>query len=175
MKWLLLGVGGIVAVLLLVTAVGASLPEGHVAAVTAHMDAPPESVWAAVSDLESLPEWWSELQATERLPDQDGRPAWRQVSSLGPLDLRVDSVEAPRLLVTTITGDQPFGGSWTYELEPSGAGTRLTVTERGQVYNPFFRFVSRFVLGYHGTLESYVGALADRLGGGPPVRVSDPS
>ncbi len=27
--------------------------------------------------------------------------------------------------------DLPWGGSWTYELAPAGAGTQLTITERG--------------------------------------------
>jgi hypothetical protein len=55
--------------------------------------------------------------------------------------------------------DQPFGGTWTFELTRAGAGTRVTITERGEVYNPIFRFLSRFVFGHTATLESCLLAL----------------
>jgi hypothetical protein len=46
---------------------------------------------------------------------------------------------------------------------PSGGGTRVTLTEDGFVDNPFFRVVSK-MMGYHSTLDSYLKALAKRLG-----------
>ena len=36
----------------------------------------------------------------------------------------------------------------------AGSAHALTITERGEVYNPIFRFMSRFVFGYTGTMES---------------------
>jgi hypothetical protein len=50
----------------------------------------------------------------------------------------------------------PFGGKWTYELTPSGTGTMLRITEDGEVYNPVFRFVSRFVMGHTATMDKYL-------------------
>jgi hypothetical protein len=47
----------------------------------------------------------------------------------------------------------PFGGPWTYELRPEGSATHLTITEHGEVFDPFFRFMSRFVLGHAATME----------------------
>jgi hypothetical protein len=34
--------------------------------------------------------------------------------------------------------------------------SRLQITEDGEIYNPIFRFVSRFFIGYEGTLRQYV-------------------
>jgi hypothetical protein len=59
----------------------------------------------------------------------------------------------------------PFGGRWTYELAPSNAGTRVVITEDGEIYNPIFRFMARFVFGYAGTLETYLSQLQARMGG----------
>ena len=53
----------------------------------------------------------------------------------------------------------PFGGTWTYELKPEGTGTRLVITERGEVYNPIFRFMSRFVFSRTATMEKMVADL----------------
>jgi hypothetical protein len=55
--------------------------------------------------------------------------------------------------------DLPFGGTWTYRLTPKGSGTRLAITEHGEVYNPLFRFVSRFVFGHTATVDRFIAAL----------------
>lgn len=68
--------------------------------------------------------------------------------------------ETPHRLVTAIVDRHlPFAGSWTYEFTPDGAGTRLTITERGEVYNPFFRFISRFVIGNPRSLHDFFSTL----------------
>jgi hypothetical protein len=64
-----------------------------------------------------------------------------------------------RLVTRIVDRGLPFGGSWTYELEPSGDGTRITITENGEVYNPVFRFVSRFVMGHTATIDTYLSSL----------------
>ena len=38
----------------------------------------------------------------------------------------------------------------------------MTITERGEVYNPIFRFVSRFVLGHEKTINTYLSAFERR-------------
>ena len=58
----------------------------------------------------------------------------------------------------------PFGGSWTYELAPVGdSETTLRITEDGEVYNPIFRFVSRFVMGHDATIRQYLSAVGTRF------------
>jgi hypothetical protein len=75
--------------------------------------------------------------------------------------------EPPRLLVARIADpDLPFGGTWTYDIAPAGGGSRVTITEDGEIYNPLFRFVARFILGYEGTIASYLAALEKRFPGG---------
>ena len=53
---------------------------------------------------------------------------------------------------------------WTYELTPADSGTLLTITESGEVYNPIFRFISRFVIGHTGTMEGVLRALGTKHG-----------
>lgn len=57
----------------------------------------------------------------------------------------------------------PFGGTWTYDLVPGDQACSLTVTEDGEVYNPLFRFVSRFIIGHTATIDSYLKALQTKL------------
>ena len=83
--------------------------------------------------------------------------------------MEVSGEEPPRRLVTRIADeDLPFGGTWTYRLEPDGGGTRVTITEDGEVYNPVFRFVSRFVMGHDATLRTYLDDLEAHMAGGVP-------
>jgi hypothetical protein len=56
-----------------------------------------------------------------------------------------------------------FHGSWTWELAPEGAGTRLTITERGTVENPFYRGMMAF-RDEAKSARDYAAALARRLG-----------
>lgn len=55
-----------------------------------------------------------------------------------------------------------FGGSWTYELTPVADGTRLRITENGEVYNPLFRFLSRFVFGHYASIDKFMADLERR-------------
>jgi hypothetical protein len=72
----------------------------------------------------------------------------------------VQEKRAPQRLVTAIIRkDLPYGGSWTYEFRAQGQGTTLTITEDGEVYNPIFRFVSRFVTGHEQAIAAYLAAL----------------
>ena len=41
---------------------------------------------------------------------------------------------------------------------------RVTLTEAGEIYNPIFRFMARFVFGYSGTIEAYLKALHAKFG-----------
>lgn len=165
MRWLLVALAVIAGLVLVVVAVGYALPVRHVASVAATIPAPPDSVWAAVASPETYQSWHPGVSRVEILPPMDGRVAWRETGKDGSISYVAVASEPPRRFVARITDrDLPFGGSWEWQLAPDGAGTRVTVTERGEVYNPIFRFVSRFVIGHTKTLTDYVKALGRRFG-----------
>jgi hypothetical protein len=37
------------------------------------------------------------------------------------------------------------------------------ITENGEIYNAFFRFVSRYIIGHHRTIDSFLAALRRHL------------
>lgn len=167
MKWLLYGIGGVVALVLLVALVGALLPREHVATSRITLRQPPDTVWKVVRDLGGITAWWPDLKQAERAPDQGGREVWRHTMKDGyAMALVVRESQPPGWLVTEIDSPAgaPFGGSWTYQLAPADGGSRVSVTERGWIANPIFRFMARVVFGYHGTLDSYLKALGRKFG-----------
>lgn len=89
----------------------------------------------------------------------------RGVGRNGSILFEIESIEPDRRLVTRIADESlPFGGTSTYELTLHGDSTTLRITENGKVYNPIFRFVSRFVTGYTATIDDYLNDLGKRVG-----------
>ena len=62
------------------------------------------------------------------------------------------------------TENLPYGGSWCFVLKPEKGETRVQITEDAEVYNPFFRFVSRFVMGQTASLDAYLKAMGKAVG-----------
>lgn len=165
MRWLLVVTGIVVGAAVVVLVIGAALPVAHVAAVRVQLGAPPDSVFAAISQPATAPEWRSDLESVEILSQPGERVRWRETTSGGPIRLAAEEVQPPVRFVTLIDDPGlPFGGRWIHEIEPDRGGTLVTITEEGEVYNPLFRFVSRFILGHYATLERYGGDLASHFG-----------
>ena len=166
MKWVLIVVGGIVGLIALMAVVGAFVSRDHRATSSISLRQSPDSVWKVVRDLGNIPSWWPAMQKVERLPDRDGHEVWRQKMSGFDVPIIVLESSPPRKLVTQIdpAASGAFGGTWTYELAPDSVGTRISVTEAGWISNPIFRFMSRFLFGYYGSLDKYLKALGARFG-----------
>lgn len=163
MKWLVVGLAVLGALAVSVTGIGWWLPVAHTVQRQHRLAAPPEAVWRAITEIEAFPAWRPDVSHVERLPDREGRGVWTEEGSSGRMTFAIERSEAPRLLVTRIEPGLPFGGTWTYDITPDGAGSLLTITENGEVYNPIFRFMSRFIFGHESTMTTYLSALERRL------------
>ncbi len=144
--------------------IGSLLPRDHVAQVTAELPAPPERVWALISDFAATASWRPEVEAVEMAPDGPGSVRFVEVSRQGKTPYEVVSQTPPsRQVVRVVDDGLPFGGTWTWELEPAGTATRLTITEAGFVRNPIFRLVGRFFFSPTHTMQRYLDALSTQL------------
>jgi hypothetical protein len=162
LRILILVVGVIVALILLLIAIGYALPISHVATRETRLAAPPERVFNVLRDVEKFPTWRSDVKSVEVLATT---PAlrWRERGD-NDIAFEMETVEAPGKIVTRIVDKTlPFGGSWTYQLSPDSGGTRLVITENGEVYNPLFRFMSRFVFGHTATIDRFIEDLGKHL------------
>jgi hypothetical protein len=139
----------------IVVLIGAALPKEHVASRKILLRASPDEVFALIAG----PSDWRGLKY-ELLTESPLR--WRETDSSGDAITyeRMETSPSKRIVNRIADPKLPFGGSWTYEIVPSGSGTELTITEHGEVYNPLFRFVSRFIMGHTATIEKYQRDLA---------------
>jgi uncharacterized protein YndB with AHSA1/START domain len=163
MRYALIGIGVIVVAVLVIVLIGWTLPVKHVASRSVSVSAPPDSVFALISRAEDFPRWRTGVTKVDIITDA-GKPQFREHGSDGELLFEVMESNAPRRLVTRIADPSlPFGGRWIYEITPTATGSELRITEEGEVYNPIFRFVSRFMMGHTRTIDRYLADLTRQL------------
>ena len=141
MKWIRRTILTFVAIVGVIALVGYFLPVGHEASRSAEFNKPPDQVFALVSNPNTYQSWW------------DGATVKSEVVESAP----------PSRIVTRVIGETQFGGTWTMEIVPTPTGSRLTITERGEIYNVVFRTLSKFVFGYTSTMESCLAAAQKKL------------
>ena len=136
--WTFVTLVGLVGVIALI---GYFLPVAHEASRSAEFNRPPEHVFALIADPNTYNGWW------------DGAEVKTEVVERVP----------PTKLVTRIVGETAFGGTWTFEIAPTPNGSRLTITERGEIYNVVFRTLAKYVFGYTGTMDNFMEAAQKKL------------
>lgn len=171
MKWILWAFIVLAGILVLITVIGWMLPKAHATTREARFHQPPEAIWKAITDIDAMPAWREGLKSIKHLPDHNGMPAWIETSESGTIPFETVGAQPPSKLVLRIADPKlPFGGTWTYEITPIESGCTLRIREDGEVYNPLFRFLSRFVFGYTRTIDAYLRSLAKKLGEQPQER-----
>ena len=140
MRALLLLIAVISGVAILAWIGGSMLPVAHQATRSATFAVAPDVLYHVISERAAYQEWWDD--DTPTIVVESRPPAW---------------------MVTRINDGLPFGGTWTFEIVADADGSRLTITERGEVYNPIFRILSRYVFGHTATMDAFLEALAARV------------
>jgi hypothetical protein len=107
---------------------------------------------------------------------ENGKTFQRETSRHGQtVTYAIEGVRPPYALRRRIaTKDLPYGGTWYVALEQEGdstSETRVQITEDGEVYNPVFRFVSKYIMGETATQDAYLKAMGKAVG--EDVQVGD--
>ena len=136
MRWIAFAAGGLGVLVAGIAAVGSMLPRNHRASRTLRVKRSPAEVWPAL------------LQATK--------------ASSTPVDV-IESSPPSRLVTRVTEAEKNFGGTWTIVISARPDGSDVTITEDGWVANPIFRFVSRFVMGHHATMDGVLTQVGTAL------------
>lgn len=142
MKYSVVGIVILGLCVVAVVGIGALLPVQHVAKREVELNASTKTVWDAVIM----------LFADEEKRDQEVIYETRDV---------VPEKKMVRKITNT---DLPFGGQWTIDILEKPNGCVVRITENGEVYQPIYRFMSRFVFGHTASIDSYLKKLQSRLG-----------
>jgi uncharacterized protein YndB with AHSA1/START domain len=164
MLWIWILVGVVIGLPAAASLVGMFLPRDHIARMSIVLHSPPERVWTLVSDVGGTARWRSDII---KVDVEGGGKAVKfvETSKQGKVAFLLESQTPPRRQVTRVVDEgQPFGGSWTWELEPVDGGTRLTVVEAGFIKRPLFRVMAKLFFRPTATMDAYLRALAMELG-----------
>lgn len=154
--------GAIAGLILVVVVVGALLPAEHTASVTRQVAGTQEEVWAKLVNTEGQLAWRKDLKEIKMISEQPKK--WVEKMNMGDIPMVLEVADAPRRMVTKIDSESlPFGGRWTFQLEPDGNATIVKITEDGVVRNPVFKFMSKFIFGHEATMKTYLSNLEASL------------
>jgi hypothetical protein len=170
MKIAFVVVGVLVVLIVVVIAIGVLLPKRHVVARSAVFQGGPERLFALIAGSQN---WRPDVKACELISGDGGKQFQRETSQRGEtIDYELMNSKPPLAIERRIATDGlPYGGTWSFVLEPANGETRVRITEDGEVYNPIFRFVSKFVMGQTATLDAYLKAMGKATG--EDVRIED--
>ena len=164
---LVLGLIGAAGIALLVFYIaGSRMPREHRSQMKATFPADRATVWDAINDFDGMPGWWPAVKSVriERLTDGTVI-TWNKDAHGNEVPFKTTVLQPQQKLVRMIAStDQPFGGTWTFDLaDASGGGTVLTLTEDGWIGPPFYRAVAQWVIGLDATQKDFMAHLGKHL------------
>ena len=164
-KILLVVLGVLVLLIAVVLIVGLLTPADHQATRTLRVKQPPEAVWAAINDHANEPSWRDDVASVTSAGERNGKPVWQENYKDGnTLQLMTTESRQPNRMVREIAEEGPFSGRWEIDIAPATGGSTVKITEIGKVSNPFFRVVSKYVIGHTYQMEKYLTNLAKNFG-----------
>src|SRR5918998_5792420 len=123
MRWLLVVLAVIAGIPIVVVGVGVLLPKEHTTTSYATINAPPDSVWVALTDVDEFPAWRDDVARVEVLQPRDGHRIWREVGKSDAVLFEEVEADPPRRLVARIADPSlPYGGTWAYVVAPERGG-----------------------------------------------------
>lgn len=143
-------------------AYGHSKPVGHTASGSELIHALPEEVFALEADIKKRPEW---LELVKEVRDykenEDGTASWLEVWNDGnEFDMKLSAIVPNKMLRLEIQDrNEVFNGSWTLEFEAVDGGTKVTITEQGNIPNAFVRGMFHVVASPDDTLKQHLQIL----------------
>ena len=125
----------------------------------------PERVFKVLTDAEAYPRWVvgaKQIRAVDAGWPAPGTAFHHSVGA-GPASLddatTVVELDSPRRMVLKGRA-RPLGTmAIVLDVRRAGDDTEITITENGEVYNPIFKFVSRFIIGHYGSIDDYLEGL----------------
>ncbi|MCJ8323552.1 MAG: SRPBCC family protein [Rhizobiales bacterium] len=166
MNYLLIGLGVFIAIIGLIFLVAALLPVNHMASRTILLKAPTDVVWHKLTDFANMAKWRRDIVRVSANKNVKGDEIWQEYENEKSFMAfkTLELIEAKKLVRQVVGENLLFGGRWTFDLVAQGNQTQLTITEHGEVYNLIFRFVGKFIIGHHATMDKYIEDLQQTLG-----------
>jgi Polyketide cyclase / dehydrase and lipid transport len=167
--WVFYALMSLIGVLLILVSlaigIGLTLPQDYSFTRSIVISQPPDVVWRTIRDIPSERIWRQNLSAIERLPDRNGREAWRLRDNEGQtVVLEVVGSLPPQHLVFEYEGRHGIGTiNWTIDIRPVANDSQVSLVQRSTFYPRTYRFLARFVYGTT-FADDFLKSLARKFG-----------
>lgn len=161
MKWILIVVVALVVIAALIYLLGSLLPVKHQSMIESDLSTDPDKLWKILTTPADYKNWRSGIKELEVTDERH----WSELNTHGDkVNYRADWIEVNSKLTTHILNTNlPYGGHWEFSITKTNGGSHLRITENGEVYNPIFRFMSKYAFGHDATLRTYMADLQKKL------------
>ncbi|EPG74024.1 polyketide cyclase/dehydrase and lipid transport [Leptospira fainei serovar Hurstbridge str. BUT 6] len=162
MFWLAISTAIFLTIVIIIVVIGLLLPQEHEAEGEREIAAPIEEAFAVIRNPEEYPRWRSGVRSVIKESDT----VWLEKDSHGHhIRYCFESENRPSsLLVRILSEGLPYQGTWEYHFLKLGPYlTRVRIREEGKIYNPIFRFLSRFFFGHTATIHQILKELSVAL------------
>ncbi|MFY9621907.1 MAG: SRPBCC family protein [Pyrinomonadaceae bacterium] len=157
-------IGFIVMVFAVMALIGSQLPRAHTASRSIVLRQQRANVYGVIRDFKSAPTWRSSVKSIEVIETPGQKLRFLEHGSDDVTYEVTEDVPNERMVTRILNTDLGYSGQWTYELTDENGGTRVKITEDGDVSNVLFRFMSRYIFGHTSTIDSYLTELAKKFG-----------
>lgn len=157
-------VGVIVLIFAVMALIGSQLPRAHTASRSIVLRQPRANVYMVIRDFKSAPAWRSGVKSVDIIETPGQKLRFLEHGSDDVTYEVTEDVPSERMVTRILNTDLGYSGQWSYELTDENGGTRVKITEDGDVSNVLFRFMSRYIFGHTSTMDAYLTALAKKFG-----------
>lgn len=128
---------------------GLFLPDDYEVTVSGTLAMDAETLYATIADPEKQAEWRPGVTRGEVVETDPDGPVVIMHTGDTKMTLRREAATPYSVVVWTVVPSrkQVFEGAWTYALAPVEGGTRLSVTEQGNLASPFARAATQAFFG----------------------------
>lgn len=175
--WIAAGLIGLLILLgVIITVVGLLHNKQYQVSRSLSLKQSAEAIWSVITNHADEPNWQSHLERSKQLPDENGNPVW-EIKHKGqgnpPMKLTtLESVPPTKLVRRIDDAKKVYTGWWEYQLSPESGATKLTISEKSEIPNPFFRGMFHLFGGPAMFVNYYLLDLARKFG--EPAVINDP-
>ena len=156
---------GLISLVAIIFLIGFLQPEAHTATVSKEIPTSKEIVWEYITNPAEFTEWRSDVSKVVLKSDSSDALVWTEYYTYGDVlpFKEISRTDSSIFISEIIDEGLPFGGTWTITLTESKNSTVISITENGKVYNPVYRFFSKFVFGHETSMKTYLADLEQAL------------
>jgi hypothetical protein len=162
MKWIFISLGILIVLIAIIYLIGSMMNVKHVASIQREFKkTSADEILATITNYKDYPSWRSGIKELT----VDSVNHWTEKNSHGDkVSYRLEVIDEKGKLITMILNkDLAYGGFWEFTITPIDNGCSVSIVENGEVYNPLFRFMAKYVFGHETTLKNYVNDLEIKL------------